>query len=47
MKVGLHQFHALTIDWFQKAMSTPGFWRNALARSLYERDQWTVSTGKL
>ncbi len=47
MKVGLHQFHAQTIDWFQKAVSTPGVSRNALARGLCERDQWTGPTGEL
>ncbi len=47
MKVGLHQFHAQTINWFQKAVSTPGVSRNALARGLCERDQWTGPTGEL
>ncbi len=47
MKVGLHQFHAQTIDWFQKAVSTPGVSRNALARGLCERDEWTGPTGEL
>ena len=47
MKVGLHQFHAQTIDWFQKAVSTPGVSRNALALELCEREQWTGTTGEL
>ncbi len=47
MKVGLHQFHAETIRWFQKAVLTPGISRLALARELCEREQWTGTRGEL
>ncbi len=47
MEVGLHQFHAQAIGWFQKAVSTPGISRNALARELCERGQWNDTTGEL
>ncbi len=47
MKVSLHQFHASTIDWFQKAVSKPSSSRNALARGLCERKQRTCPTDEL
>ena len=46
MQVGLHQFHADTIDWLSKAVLEEGCTRSSLARDLCALEDWTGDRGE-
>ena len=46
MQVGLHQFHADTIEWLSKAVLEEGRTRSSLARDLCALEDWTGDRGE-
>ncbi len=47
MQVGLHRFHADSIEWFRAAVAEGGRTRRQLAHGLCERENWRNEKGEL